>query len=129
MVGLSKAESSYRIHVNSLSTHTGEILASAKLPSAIKNGLTDFLLVSDNSHNIYIVWLQDKTIYYIQLSPSLKAQASAIKGASYSSITEVGLSRKGFFLAHKLDGTVQVMTLREAKEGLEIKRTFTKSVS
>ena len=129
MVGLTKAETSYKVQVTSLSLSTGEVLASARIPSIIQNGLTDFLVLSDDSQNARIVWLQDKTIFSIPLSPTLNTQASTLKGTSYTSIKDIGLSRKGLFVAHKADGSAQVIGAQGAGFELQNKWDFIDSVS
>lgn len=129
IVGLSKSsDNSYKIHVVALSPVSGEVLATAKIPSVIKNGLTDFLVLSDKSNNAYIVWLQDDKILSIPLTHSLDSQASVIKGTSYKSIKDVGLNGNGLTIAYKADGSTQVISIHKS-DGLKASWDFVDSVS
>ncbi|KAH7906600.1 hypothetical protein BJ138DRAFT_1015952 [Hygrophoropsis aurantiaca] len=114
VIGLAKSTASYTLHVTTLSTTTGETLASVNIPANIADGLTDFLGISASSNSTIapcIVWLEKSAIKAALLTPDLKGQIMAIPTILYKSIIDVGLSTNGQLMALKEDNTAQVLHL------------------
>ncbi|EJD05202.1 DUF1620-domain-containing protein [Fomitiporia mediterranea MF3/22] len=132
VVGLAKSTASYSLHVTALSADTGEELATVHIPSNIRNGLTDFLVLSDDTDdNPYIVWLEDgqSQIRFASLAPALKGQPKALKGATFKSILNIGLNEHGHFVALETDGTGMALKLDRNSQGISLVYEFDESSS
>lgn len=129
VVGLSKSFASYTLHVTSLSTSSGEELASANIPSSITDGPSSLLSLYPTTSAPQIVWLESGTIKSVALTEKLDSKPTAIKGASYEQVLDVGLAEQGYLVALKAgDGTARIVKLAEEKEGLKVVWEFADSV-
>ncbi|KAI0920704.1 hypothetical protein AcV5_010378 [Taiwanofungus camphoratus] len=116
VIGLAKSFASYTLHITSLSSTTGELIASAHIPSSIHNGLTDFLLLGNTKQPLWnhrVVWLEEGAVKSVALTPELKEKTTAMKGAVFKRIVDVGLRDHGLFVAQKVDNTRHVVRLEE----------------
>lgn len=129
LLGLANSLASYTLHISTLSPTTGELIASGNVPSSVTIGFTDVVVVRDHRTSEvepHIVWLEDKVIKYYTLTPSLKAKPAVIKGATYRSLRDVGVSAYGQFVAVQEDGSGRVIRL--SSEGLKVIWDFADSV-
>lgn len=131
VIGLSKSFASYTLHVTSLSTSSGEELASANIPSSITDGPSSLLSLSPTASAPQIVWLESGSIKSVALTEKLDSKPTAVKGASYEQVLDVGLSEQGYFVALKAgDGTARIVkSANGEKEGLKVIWEFSDSVS
>ncbi|KAL5498433.1 hypothetical protein ACEPAH_2575 [Sanghuangporus vaninii] len=130
VVGLARISSSYSLHVAALSAETGEELNTVHIPSNIHNGLTDFLVLSDEtSDDPYVVWLEhgQGQLRFASLTPELKGQQKALKGASFKSLINIGLNERGHFIALQTDGTGMALKLDRASKGITLVWEFAES--
>lgn len=130
-VGLVKSVSGYTLHISAFSAATGEVIADAHMPSNIHNGLTDFLVLSDSSsEDPYIVWLEhgNKEVRFASLTPELKGQQKALKGATFKSILNIGLNEHGHFVALETDGSGMALKLNRDSKGITLVWEFAESV-
>lgn len=142
-VGLTKSIASYSLHITALSASTGVELASAHIPSSIYNGLTDFLVLSDSdttSQDPYVVWLEraaaaksekgesGKEIRFARLSPEMKGQPKALKGAAFKALVNIGLNERGIFVALQADGSAMALKLDRDSKGISLVWEFEESV-
>ncbi|KAI0633153.1 DUF1620-domain-containing protein [Trametes polyzona] len=121
LLGLAKSLASYTLHVTALSPTTGDLIASGDIPSSVASGFSDVVVLRDRRTSDVeprLVWLEDKAIKSFALTPSLKAKPVVIKGATYRSIEDVGVSEYGQFVAVQEDGSGRVIRL--TSEGLKV---------
>ena len=138
MVGLVKSVASYSLHITALSAETGLELAAAHIPSSIYNGLTDFLVISDSTaEEPYVIWLEHaqksnnkwKDIRFAKLSPEMRGQPKALKGAQFRSLRNIGLNERGMFVGIRSDGAGMAMKLDRGSQGLNLVWEFEESVN
>jgi ER membrane protein complex subunit 1 len=129
-IGLSKSFASYTLHVTSLSSSTGELVASVDFPSSIAGGSLGMLTLSSDTATFEprVVWLEAGTIRSVSLVPYLTEKPTSLKG-SYSKIFEIGLQEKGHFIALNTDDTGQVLGLDATNARLKVIWEFEDSVS
>ncbi|KAL1943370.1 hypothetical protein VTO73DRAFT_4445 [Trametes versicolor] len=130
LLGLANSFASYTLHISTLSPTTGELIASGNVPSSVTTGFTDVVVVRDHRTSEvepHIVWLEDKVIKYYTLTPSLKVKPAVIKGATYRSLRDVGVSAYGQFVAVQEDGSGRVIRLNS--EGLKVIWDFADSAT
>lgn len=118
--------------MTSLSISSGEELASANIPSSITDGPSSLLSLSPATTTSapQIVWLESGSIKSVALTEKLDSKPTAVKGASYEQVLDVGLADQGYFVALKAgDGTARVVKSAEGeKEGLKVVWEFADSV-
>lgn len=118
--------------MTSLSISSGEELASANYPSSITDGPSSLLSLSPATTTSapQIVWLESGSIKSVALTEKLDSKPTAVKGASYEQVLDVGLADQGYFVALKAgDGTARVVKSAEGeKEGLKVVWEFADSV-
>ncbi|THH04236.1 hypothetical protein EW145_g5667 [Phellinidium pouzarii] len=132
VVGLSKSVASYTLHITALSAASGEVLANTHVPSAIHNGLTDFLLLSDTSDDDStpcVIWLEQGQLKFVPLTSELNGKPKTMKGATLKSILNIGLNEKGHFVALRSDGTGLAMRMDKDSMGLALIWEFAESAS
>lgn len=132
MVGLTMTSSSYSLQITAVSASSGEVLASKRVPSAIYNGLTDFLVLSDTADddsNPCAVWLEEGQLKFVLLTPELDEKPKVMKGATIKGILNIGLNDRGHFVALRKDGTGLATRLDKDSGGLSLIWEFAESVS
>jgi hypothetical protein len=131
VVGLAKSFGSYTLHVTSLSSSTGDVVASVNFPSSIVEGSSAMLVLSSGKTTINprIVWLEAGAIRSVSLVPRLTDKPTSAEGSEYGKIINVGLESKGYFVALKTDDTSRVLRLDTEKGILEVIWEFVDSVS
>lgn len=130
VVGLAKSFASYTLHVTTLSSSNGEVIASIDIPSSIAEGSSDMLTLSSDMTTLHprVVWLEAGAIRSVQLVPTLSAKPSVVQGSVYSKIIDIGPQSKGHFVALKTDDASRVLKL-DAETGLKVIYEFPDSVS
>jgi ER membrane protein complex subunit 1 len=130
VVGLAKSFASYTLHVTSLSSSSGEVVASVDIPSSIAEGPSDMVVLSSDTSTLKprVVWLEAGALRSVQLVPSLTAKPVFAQGSVYRKIIDVGLQSKGHFVALKTGDTGRVFT-HDAEKGLKVIYEFPDSVS
>jgi ER membrane protein complex subunit 1 len=130
VIGLSKYFASYTLHVTSLLSSTGELVASVDFPSSIAEGPLGILTLLSDATTLdpRVVWLEAGAIRSVSLVPSLTVKPTSVKG-SYSKIIDIGLQDKGHFIALNTDDTGRVLSLDTSKAGLKVIWEFEDSVS
>jgi hypothetical protein len=128
VIGLTKTLASKTLHISSLSTSTGELVASKNFPLSVAVGPSDVLSLSSNAAALIprVVWLEAGTIRSIALVPKLMGKPTSVTG-TYARIVDIGLQSKGHFVALTADGTGRILKL-DADE-LKVIWEFTDSVS
>ncbi|KAL0573048.1 hypothetical protein V5O48_008907 [Marasmius crinis-equi] len=111
VIGLAKSFASYTLHVTAISPATGEQISSSNIPSSIGGGPDDLFSMMSPTGDPYVLWLEQNTIKYFPLTPSLAGKPKSFKSASYHKLTDVGLNSYGFLLATKIDQTDQALKL------------------
>jgi len=131
VVGLAKSLASYTLHVTSLSSSTGEVVASVKFSSSIVEGSSAVLTLSPGptTANPRIVWLEAGAIRSVSLVPQLTDKPTLVKGSEYRKIIDIGLESKGYFVALKTDDTGRVLRFDAERGILEVIWEFGNSVS
>jgi hypothetical protein len=129
-IGLSKSFASYTLHVTSLSSSTGELVASVDFPSSIAEGSLGMLTLFSDTTTLdpRVVWLEASAIRSVSLVPYLTEKPTSVKG-SYIKIIDIGLQDKGHFIALNTDDTGRVLSLDTSKTGLKVIWEFEDSVS
>ncbi|KIK01760.1 hypothetical protein K443DRAFT_550803 [Laccaria amethystina LaAM-08-1] len=118
-VGAAKSFASYTLHVAVLSPTTGELLASANLPSSIANPLREIMVLTCNdTDSTHAIWLENGLVKSLVLTPKLSNKPSTIEGAGYAQILDVGLSKYGQLVATREDGASRILKLDE--DGLSL---------
>ena len=101
------------------------------IPSHIHNGLTDFLVLSDEtSEDPFVVWIEHgpSQLRFASLTPELKGQEKTLRGATFKSVINVGLNERGYFVALRGDGSGMVLRLDRASKGIRDVWEFSESV-
>ena len=127
VVGLAKSFASYTIHLVALSPATGELMASADVPSNIIEGPSELLVLDNKGQTPYVIWLEDGRIRSLKLTPGLKEKSTVTKGSTYKKLIDVKLCEDGQFVGIKSDGSGRVVKL--ANDGsLKVTWEFENSV-
>ena len=132
MVGLTMTGTSYSLQITVVSASSGEVITSKRIPSAIHNGLTDFLVLSDTADddvNPCVVWLEEGHLKFVLLTSELDEKPKVMKGEAIKSILNIGLNERGHFVALRKDGTGLAMRLDKDSRGLSLIWEFAESVS
>jgi len=122
VVGLAKSFASYTLHATTLSTATGEVIASVNIPANIKDDQSTFVAFSSSSGpsaTQAVAWLEDGTLKAAMLTSDLKGQIMGLPGVKYDSIRDIGLSNNGQFLAITAGGAAHVMHLDSRASSLQ----------
>jgi hypothetical protein len=129
VIGLSKSSASYTLHVTSLSSSTGELVASVKFPSSIAEGSSDMLTLSSDTATLdpRVVWLEAGVIHSVSLVPHLTEKPTSVKDSTHSKIIDIGLQSKGHFIALNTDDTGRVFALDANNVGLKVVWEFADS--
>ncbi|ESK86134.1 duf1620 domain-containing protein [Moniliophthora roreri MCA 2997] len=112
VVGLASSFASYTLHVTALSPATGEVLATAHIPSTVADGLNDFITLSSSTGEPYLLWLESNSIKHLPLTPSLGGKASSYRTSMFRKLVNIGLESQGMFVGIKIDGTAQALKLQ-----------------
>lgn len=116
-VGLVKGSTAYTLHVTTLTTSNGSVMASVSIPANLARGRGDFILLAppattpagDAPQGPCLVWLEDSSLRVAVLNSALKGQVHMIPGINYTRIHDVGLASVGQFVAFQEVGNAHVM--------------------
>ena len=117
VIGLTKSLASKILHVTSLSTSTGVLVATTDIPLSVAVGPSDVLVLSSDAATLIprLVWLEAGIIRPLELVPNLKAKQASVSGSAYSRIVDISLQSKGHFVAQTANGTSHIMKLEVDK--------------
>ncbi|KAL0064178.1 hypothetical protein AAF712_008900 [Marasmius tenuissimus] len=111
VVGLAKSFASYTLHITSLSPATGQVISSSNIPSSIGTGINDLLSMLSTTGDPHVLWLEQNTIKYFSLTPTLSGKPATYKGASFFKLTDIGLNSDGYVIATKIDQNDQALKI------------------
>ncbi|KAI9435607.1 DUF1620-domain-containing protein [Lactarius indigo] len=113
VISFTKSSASKTLHISSLSTSTGELVASTNVPLSVATGPSDVLALSSDVATLIprVVWLEAGTIHSIALVPDLTEKPTSVMGSAYTRIVDVGLQSKGHFVALTTNDTGRVLKL------------------
>jgi len=112
VVGIAKSIASYTLHVSTLSPSTGQVIVSANIASSIVDPLAHFaVLTRPNTTQPQALWIDQETLKYVGLTPTLNEKAKTLKGTDYARILDVGLTDQGHAVISRKDGSSFVLTL------------------
>lgn len=115
VIGLTKSSlASKTLHVSSLSTSTGVLVATTDIPLSVVVGPSDVLALSSDAAT-RLVWLEASTIRSLELASNLKAKPTSVSGSAYSRIVDISLQSKGHFVAQTTNGTSRILRLEVDK--------------
>ena len=86
-------------------------MASANIPSSIGTGIDDLFSMLSTTGEPHVLWLEQNTIKYFSLSPSLSGKPSTYKDSSYFKLTDIGLNNNGYLVATQIDQNDQALKL------------------
>lgn len=129
VIGLSTTLASNTLHVSSLSTSTGELIASTTIPLSVAVKPSDVLALSSDTAALIprVVWLEPGTFRSIALVPELTEKPISATGSAYTTIVDIGLQSRGYVVALTADGTGRILKLEADK--LSVIWEFSDSVS
>ncbi|KAF8963227.1 hypothetical protein BDZ97DRAFT_1038548 [Flammula alnicola] len=111
-VGVAKSTASYTLHITSLSPSKGEVIKSTNVISSIIDPLSQFItLTHSNMSDPVALWLEQGTLRYLTLNPSLKEKSRAMKGMGFAHILDVGLNDHGHAVIVRKDGSSFVVKI------------------
>lgn len=113
IVGLSKSLASKTLHISSLSTSTGELVATKNISLSVAVGPSDLLVLSSDAAILTprVVWLEAGIIRSVELIPNLTERPTSVTGSAYTRIVDIGLQSKGHFVALTVNGTGRILKL------------------
>ncbi len=114
VVSFSKSFSSYTLHITILDSVSGRQLSSNHVPSTLKAGLEDIVVLSPSSlsSSPHLLWVESGgTIKGLDLPPDgVVTKPLTVKGArGISRIIDIGQSHNGYVLAEGDDRTILVL--------------------
>ncbi|KAK1228286.1 hypothetical protein PQX77_008674 [Marasmius sp. AFHP31] len=111
VVGLAKSFASYTLHITALSPATGEVISSSNIPSSIGTGIDDLFSMLSTTGDPHVLWLEQNSIKYFSLTPTLSGKPATYKGASYHKLTDIGLNSNGYLMATQIDQNDQALKI------------------
>ncbi|KAL4079874.1 hypothetical protein V8B97DRAFT_656854 [Scleroderma yunnanense] len=116
-VGPVKAGAIYTLHVTTLATSNGSLIASVNIPANLAHPRGDFILLAPPAttpagevpQGPCLAWLEDASMRVAVLNSVLKGQVLIIPGINYTRIHDVGLASAGQFVAFMDVGNAHVM--------------------
>jgi len=105
-IGVAKSTASYTLHVTTLSTASGETIHSGNIGSSIADPLTQLtILTHEDLGRPIALWLEQGTLRYVGLTPTLKEKSKPLKGSGYSQLVDVGLGAHGQVVVLRKDSS------------------------
>ena len=112
VIGIAKSIASYTLHVTTLSPSTGQVIESVNIASSILDPLAHFtVLTRPNTTQPQALWIEQETLRYVGLTPTLKEKGKPLKGTGYTRIQDVGLNDQGHAVISRKDGSSFVLRL------------------
>ncbi|KAH9010844.1 DUF1620-domain-containing protein [Lactarius pseudohatsudake] len=113
VISLTKSSASKTLYISSLSTSTGELVASTSVPLSVAAGPSDVLALSSDAATLIprVVWLEAGTILSVALVPDLTEKHTSVMGSAYTRIVDIGLQSKGHFVALTTNDTGRILKL------------------
>ena len=111
---MAKSFASYTLHVSTLSPSTGQVIISANILSNIVDPLTHFaVLTRPNTTQPQALWIEQETLRFVGLTPTLKEKGRQLKGTGYTRIRDIGLSDQGHAVISRKEGSSFVLKFDE----------------
>lgn len=130
VVGVAKSTTSYIPHFSTLSPSTGQLIASATIPSNIVDPLTHFaVLTRPNTTQTQALWIEQETLRSVSLTPTLNETVKLLKGTGYAKIQDVGLNHQGHVVISRKDGSTFILKLDGEGNSVRAAWEFFDSVS
>ena len=111
---MAKSIASYTLHVTTLSPSTGQVIISANILSNIIDPLAHFaVLTRPNTTQPQALWIEQETLRFVGLTPTLKEKGKQLKGTVYTRIRDIGLNDQGHAVVSRKEGSTFVMNFDE----------------
>ena len=111
---MAKSFASYTLHVTTLSPSTGQLIVSANIISSIVDPLAHFaVLTRPNSTQPQALWIEQETLRFVGLTPTLKEKGRQMQGTGYTRILDIGLNDQGHALISRKEGSSFVLKFDE----------------
>lgn len=111
---MAKSFASYTLHVSTLSPSTGQVIISANILSNIVDPLTHFaVLTRPNTTQPQALWIEQETLRFVGLTPTLKEKGRQLKGTGYTRIRDIGLNDQGHAVISRKEGSSFVLKFDE----------------
>ncbi|KAF8258763.1 hypothetical protein EI94DRAFT_1728071, partial [Lactarius quietus] len=101
VIGFTKSLASNTLHVSSLSTSTGKLVATTDIPLSVAVGSSDVLVLSSDAG----------TIRSVGLVPNLTEKPTSVSASAYTRIVDINLQSKGHFVALTANGAGCILKL------------------
>ena len=114
VIGMAKSIASYTLHVSTLSPSTGQVIVSANILSSIVDPLAHFAVLTrpDTTHP-QALWIEQETLRFVGLTPTLKEKGKQLKGTGYTRIMDIGLNDQGHAVISRKEGSSFVLKFDE----------------
>ena len=114
VIGMAKSFASYTLHVSTLSPSTGQVIISANILSNIVDPLAHFaVLTRPNTTQPQALWIEQETLRFVGLTPTLKEKGKQLKGTGYTRIRDIGLNDQGHAVVSRKEGSSFVLKFDE----------------
>jgi hypothetical protein len=111
---MAKSFASYTLHVTTLSPSTGQVIISANIISSIVDPLAHFaVLTRSDSTQPQALWIEQETLRFVGLTPTLKVKGRQLHGTGYTRILDIGLNDQGHALVSRKEGSSFVLKFDE----------------
>ena len=111
---MAKSIASYTLHVTTLSPSTGQVIISANILSNIVDPLAHFtVLTRPNTTQPQALWIEEETLKFVGLTPTLKEKGRQLKGTGYTRILDIGLNDQGHAVISRKEGSSFVLKFDE----------------
>ena len=117
---MAKSIAAYTLHVTTLSP-TGEVIVSANIHSSIIDPLAHFtVLTQPNTTQPQAFWIEQETLRFIGLTPTLKEKGRQLQGTGYTRIQDIGLNDQGHALVSRKEGPSFVLKYDEVNSAKSV---------
>ena len=118
---MAKSIASYTLHVSTLSPSTGQVIVSANILSSIVDPLAHFAVLTrpDTTHP-QALWIEQETLRFVGLTPTLKEKGRQLKGTGYTRIMDIGLNDQGHAVISRKEGSSFVLKFDEVNSAKSV---------
>ena len=118
---MSKSFASYTLHVSTLSLSTGQVIISANIPSSIVDPLAHFaVLTRPNTTQPQALWIEEETLRFVGLTPTLKEKGRQLQGTGYTRIMDIGLNDQGHAVVSRKESSSFVLKFDEVNSAKSV---------
>ena len=121
VIGMAKSIASYTLHVSTLFPSTGQVIVSANILSSIVDPLAHFAVLTrpDTTHP-QALWIEQETLKFVGLTPTLKEKGRQLKGTGYTRIMDIGLNDQGHAVISRKEGSSFVLKFDEVNSAKSV---------